>query len=81
MEKSIVHICVPTKHDLVAWMTGIRLAKVIMRGTRGVAGGRGTMVGEWREGYWGRGAKMGGGGGRGARMGVGDWWEGHKGGA
>ena len=28
VESSIVHICVSTKHELLAWMTGIRLAKV-----------------------------------------------------
>ena len=28
MEKQIIHICTPSKHDLAAWMTCIRLAKV-----------------------------------------------------
>ena len=28
VETQIIHLCVPSRHDLLAWMTGIRLAKV-----------------------------------------------------
>ena len=37
VEKQIVHLCVPTRHDLLAWITGIRLAKVGGGGGGGVA--------------------------------------------